>query len=174
MSRKGKFYVGNISLTDYCLAHGISYQSVYFKIKRYNLTAEEAVKDIDDGEANPHYFNCKRVGKKDYIRHYIDGIPLGEWCKQHNLDYATVFQRYKRQYSVEELITGRTRTVFKKVKDYVIYNENNMPLIKAVFVATDGKGNTCSVRYRVKHYGMSLQQAFDDYVLYIKRKWNEV
>lgn len=83
------------SLNSYCEEHGYLYSGVYRRIMEYGETPDEAVKQ----------YVARRGNKRTATKHFIDGVPLKDYCKQHNLNVNGVLSRvYSRKMSLEEAV----------------------------------------------------------------------
>lgn len=72
------------SIRKYCKRKGIGYHCVVYRIE-LGYTTEQAIKSAIEVS--------KRPNKKAKVKHFIDGIPVIDWCRQNNVSYFTLFNK---------------------------------------------------------------------------------
>ena len=178
MSRREKYFVGSKGLREWCREHHISYNSVYSRMIRYNLTPLQTLQEYNYSfyfTKNDRYVKHKECLTKSHQNkkhiYTIKGMPAKEYCEKHRLNYSLVRNRLYNGFTEEEAICGHRVYLTRKNQLLVLLNGVETPIQKAVDIATHCLGNVTAVKLRMRRENITLQKAFDDYVEYIRNKY---
>lgn len=117
---KSKIYYENIPLTQYCAENNINYGTIktkmaYYRKKNPNLDTDVAVKKA-----------IESYGKQE--SYFVNKIPLTKYCKENNLEYATIVARIKKLKNegqvTDDIIQEAIEKETKVIKKYYYNNES--------------------------------------------------
>lgn len=117
---KSKIYYNNIPLTQYCAENNINYGTIkakisYYKKKNPNIDTNVAVKKA-----------IKSYGSQE--NYFVHGIFLTKYCKENNLEYATIVARIKKLKNegqvTDDIIQEAIEKETKVIKKYYYNNES--------------------------------------------------
>lgn len=70
------------SLFRYCKDTGVAYDAMLYRILKCNMTPDEAI-------ATP---------TNKPVHHFVDGINLAQFCREHGLNYQTIHSKHRLLY----------------------------------------------------------------------------
>ena len=84
-----KYFIGGMSLNEYCSTHGIIYNNVLRRLK-YGKSVEEAIKE------------AKEI--KTRVKYFYGGKRLSQYCSAKDIKYQSVLERISKGLDIEEAI----------------------------------------------------------------------
>lgn len=95
-NQKFKFFYDGIPLKEYCKDHP---EIKYETIRTYINREKQRNLDLSDKELIEQFLNKKHKG---IYRYYYQGIPLKQYCDEHNLNYKNIIRYISKYRNTDE------------------------------------------------------------------------